>query len=109
MLDLDSTAIAACIGTFGESVTYMPAARQPFQISAIFHSPFHRLVQFEDGTAGATEAAATLGVQLSQFAMPPAQGDSLFVPRISTQFVVREVRVDGVGAAMLTLNEVSSP
>lgn len=109
MVDLDCTAIAACIETFGVPVIYQPAAGGSFQIIGIFQSPFHRLVQQDDGTVGATEAAATLGVQLSQFPANPVQNDTLSVPSANTTFVVREVRIDGVGAAMLTLNKVSSP
>lgn len=94
---------------FGEPVTYRPSAGGAYTITAIFQSPFHRLIQLDDGTMGATEVAATLGVQLSQLPVLPLQGDTLSVLSVNTTYVVREVRKDGVGAAMLTLNKVSSP
>lgn len=55
------------------------------------------------GSPGAiTTEMPALGVQLSQFPAAPAQGDTLIVRGCT--YAVKEVRLDGRGAAVLLLN-----
>jgi hypothetical protein len=95
------------MGVFGEPVTYRPYARQPYQITGVFDDAYLKEVMFEDASQGVTEVSAVLGVQLSQFVVPPAQSDQLSVVSVNSTYVVREVRPDSRGGAKLLLSRVS--
>lgn len=99
----DALVIGPTIGVFGESITYTPLYRSPITITGVFDDAYHQLVMLEDGSMGATEVSAVLGVQLSQFSITPAQNDQVLVQRTGSQFLVREVRVDSHGWAKFLL------
>lgn len=104
MINWDQLVIGPTIAVFGESVTYTPAFGQPFTITGVFDDAWLAKVMFEDGTSGVTELSAVLGVQLSQFAVPPAQNDTLVIQRTGALFVVREMQNDSHGWAKLLLS-----
>lgn len=106
MIDWDKIVLTPLMGIFGEPVTYRPYAKQPYQITGIFDDAYLKEVMFEDASQGVTEVSAVLGVQLSQFVIPPVQNDQLFVSRINATYVVREVRPDSHGGAKLMLSRV---
>lgn len=108
-INWDSLVIGPLQQVFGESVTYRPYARQPYQITGIFDDAYLKEVMFEDASQGVTEVSAVLGVQLSQFVIPPVQSDQLSVASVNSTYVVREVRPDSRGGAKLLLSKVSSP
>lgn len=107
MINWDSLVIGPLQGVFGEPVTYRPYASQPYQITGVFDDAYLKEVLFEDASQGVTEISAVLGVQLSQFSTEPAQSDQLFVARVNSTYVVREVRTDSHGGAKLLLSRVS--
>lgn len=91
--------------TFGERerVLYAPATGEtPFEVDGIFDEAFLEL-RIVDGAQVATEQP-TLGIQFSQFAIPPAQDDQLQIIRTGALYVVREPRPDGHGGGRLMLN-----
>lgn len=106
MIDWDEEVIGPLIGVFGEMIQYTPAGGSPVSVTGIFDDAFAKEVLFDDATTGVTEVSAVLGVQVSQFPSPPAQNDQLQVIRTGSRFVVREVRVDGHGAAKLLLSRM---
>ncbi|WP_186140043.1 head-tail joining protein [Burkholderia gladioli] len=108
-IDWNAEVIGPLMGVFGEPITYFPFSGGSLSVTGIFDNAYLKEVMFEDATSGVTEVSAVLGIQLSQFPVMPIQNDRLSVPRVSTTFVVREVRVDSRGGAKLLLSKVSSP
>jgi hypothetical protein len=81
----------------------MPAAGGgPFQIAGVFDEAY-REVDPAAGMALTTETPV-LGVRLSQFPLPPLQGDALTIVRTGETYLVKEVRPDSHGYAKLLLN-----
>lgn len=109
MIDWDKTVLTPLMGIFAEAVTYRPYAGMPYPITGVFDDAYLKEVLFEDASQGLTEVSAVLGVQLSQFRIPPVQNDQLSVASINTTYVVKEVRSDSHGGAKLMLSKVSSP
>ena len=77
----------------------------PTKITGIFDNAYLKDVIFEDGSAGATETQAVLGVQVSTLEIMPAQNDTIYVERTAATYTVRVVRFDGHGAAKLLLSK----
>ncbi|TCK36723.1 hypothetical protein B0G84_5736 [Paraburkholderia sp. BL8N3] len=106
----DHLVIGPQMAIFGEAVTYKSASGRVFPLLAVFTDAYLREVMFEDGSTGVTEVSAILGVQLSQFPVPPMQSDQVVVPSVNMTYVVREApRIDGRGGAKLMLSLLSSP
>lgn len=117
-VDWNALVIGPTIGIFGDRVHYV-ARNGDFEITGVFDEQYLGLNPalgrggpdtggFVLGDPGAiTSAMPVLGVQLSQFRYPPAQGDVLRVLsgiHIGASFEVREIQRDGHGHALLTLN-----
>ncbi len=102
-----ATLTAPCKAVFGEPVTYQPADGAAFVINGIFDDAYREVTVAGDGTAVTTDSPI-LGVQLGDFAAPPLQGDQLTVTRTGETFVVKEVRPDSHGWAVLMLNFVEN-
>jgi hypothetical protein len=94
---------------FGEPATFQPAAGTPFSISGTFHEAFQS-VSLAGGMDVATTSPA-LGVNLFEFLSPPLRGDRVVIIATAEHgggtFVVKEVRPNGIGAAILLLNFMS--
>ncbi len=124
MIDWDSIVIGPTVGVFGEPVLYQPMisagplgpldsripGADPFQITGVFDSEYLELQPLAIGDmigmpSHITSARPVLGIQLSQFTTPPAQGDQLTVIATGRVYVVQEVQPDGHGGAKLPLNE----
>lgn len=104
MIDWDSLVIGPCVAdVFGEAVTYTYATGAPISITGVYDDQYQGLEPADGQTV--TTSMPVLGVQLSQFPAPPQQGDGVFIQRTGEQYVVREVRPDGHGAAKLMLNQ----
>ena len=108
-IDWSAVVLGPLMGVFGELVTYTPRSGVALQITGVFDDAYLKEVMFEDATSGVTSVAAVLGVQLSQFAAPPAQNDSLMVASNGATYLVREVRTDSRGGAKLLLSKSSLP
>lgn len=121
MIDWDALVIGPAVAVFGELVLYQPKApRWPggplvssglqLPVIGVFDAEYLELSPLAIGemigmpsNIGSTRPV--LGVQMSQFPVPPAQGDLLLVAATGQAFVVAEVRADGHGHAKLLLNE----
>jgi len=117
-VDWDNLVIGPTIACFGDPVQY-EACGGWFPITGVFDEAYLELTPLgkgEDGTeafslgspGAITTARPVLGVQLSQFVLPPEQNDTLTIMGgkfIGGRYVVKEVRPDGHGGAKLLLNE----
>jgi hypothetical protein len=103
MVDWDSLVLAPLQSVFGEPVTFLPAIGQPIAVSGIFDEAY-REVDLAGGMAVTTESPV-LGIRISDFPVLPLQGDQVTVPSRAKTYIVREVQLDGHGAAKLLLNE----
>lgn len=113
MIDWDTNVIGPLMTVFGETVSYTPRSGSPLTITGVFDAEFRALTPLggmlgreplDYGGMGDTASTGpALGVQLSQFAVPPVQGDTLTVR--GALYQVREVQPDSHGAARLLLNE----
>ena len=107
MIDWDRLVGTPTVAIFGQPVAYTSTAGGAlFPITGVYDEAYTELAPLNAGEGGEPSFISTtrpvLGVQLGQFLVPPAQGDSLVVG--GTQFWVREVRPDGHGHAKLMLN-----
>jgi len=106
-VDWDGLVLGPCQSVFGETA-FWKSPRHPgqVQITGIFDKAFYALDPLggEDGMAPVhiSTTVPILGVQLSQFPVPPEQGDLVTVR--GKIYRVREVRSDSHGAARLELN-----
>ena len=107
------------MAVFGQGVAYTPAGGAAVQLSGVYDDEYLNLVAIDRGgmeqmgfPGNTTETRPVLGVQLSQFIIPPAQGDALtlmnpadvFPAATGNSYVVMEVRADSHGWAKLLLN-----
>ena len=85
-----------CISTFGQTVTYQPAAGEPFEVAAIVE-------RATDEQRRADGVYARLFVNLADFAGPPASGDEVIIG--DATYKVFQVMADPAGGAWLSLRE----
>ena len=113
MIDLDALVIGPCIAVFGQDVVYTAAADGVARpMTAVFDEEYLSLSPLGAGMddrmgmpSNITSAKPVLGVQLSQLAVTPMQGDGVLIVLTGQTFTVVEVQPDGHGAAKLILNE----
>ena len=113
-VDFDSLVVGPLQAIFGELISYQSASgAQPFQAKGVFDWYYASADPLGDGgeysqsrPVHVTARQAVLGIQLSAFAVAPAQGD-LVIAR-DTRFYVREVQPDGHGGAKLMLNTATA-
>ena len=107
MIDFDALVLVPSMATFGETnqgfpaVVYTPANGSPYSVSGIF-DPSYKEIKFGRDGEPVTVTMPVLGVKLSDFVLLPKQGDG--IQARGTNYVIREVRVDGHGGAKLMLN-----
>lgn len=97
---------ASCRDVFGETVTYTPQTGAPLTINGIYDDAYIEVTAAGDGSA-ITSTFPVLGVLLSDLPAPPLQGDQYSVARTGETLVVKEVRPDSHGWAILKSNRVS--
>jgi hypothetical protein len=85
-----------CISTFGQMVTYHPAAGDPLPITAIVE-------RTTDEQRRADGVYARLFVNLADFAEPPAAGDEVMID--GATYKVFQVMTDSAGGSWLSLRE----
>jgi len=124
VIDWDTIVIGPTVAVFGQPVLYKPMvsagpvgprdsrvpATAPFAITGVFDAEYLELAPLAIGDmiglpSQITSARPVLGIQLSQFLTPPAQGDRLTIIETGRVYVVQEVQPDGHGGAKLPLNE----
>jgi hypothetical protein len=104
MIDWQANVVGPCIAVFGEPATFKARSwNMPFGISAIFDDAFKVVTMSRDGTEVLSTFPAA-GVNLADFPVMPAQGDEVTREGTGQTYVVREVRKDSHGGAMLILN-----
>lgn len=95
---------------FGEQAQYAPAVGLPFTISVTFHQAYKSL-DFADGVGVASESPA-IGVRLTEFPTQPKQGDRVTITATALHdggiYIVKDVKRNGIGAAILPLNKANS-
>ncbi|WP_087688045.1 hypothetical protein [Pandoraea sp. PE-S2R-1] len=96
------------MGVFGEPVQYRPRVGNALTIDGVFDDAYQKEMLFSDASSEITTVQAVLGVQLSQFGVPPAQNDQLTVVRTGGAYVVKDVRVDSHGGAKLILSRMGA-
>lgn len=102
-IDWDELVLAPTIGVFGEPVVYTPAGGASFTANGVWDREYREIILL-DPAAPADSALPVLGVRVNQFATPPAKNDTVFVPSVGLNYVVRDVRPDGHGWAKLMLS-----
>ncbi len=101
-MDFDPLLIE-CHAAFGEvdPICWTSSDRiHKADITGIFDRAFTRVMMVGDQPI--TTIMPVLGVRLAAFPVPPGQGDQLTIG--SEAYIVREVELDGHGAAKLMLN-----
>lgn len=119
-IDFDALVLGPCMATFGEPITVDPLASQPgqapYQSTGIFSSRSYE-VSLPDGSLMMTQIT-TLGVQLSQFVIPPAERDVITVGGLPgsppsrpypVQYIAADVQKDGQGGMTMTLRKQVPP
>ena len=114
MIDWEQV-LGPCMKAFGEPVTFrhMPDGTEE-QLQAVFDAGYLELEPMGRGGPGVESMAfglaggistsrPMLGVQLSQFQVPPQQDDQAIIR--GHLYIVREVQADSHGAAKLLLSE----
>lgn len=105
-IDWDKMVNGPVMGVFGEPALFRPASRASFGIHGTFHEAY-KSVDLVDGMGMTTEMPA-LGVQLAEFPVAPLQKDRVVITPTALHgggtYVVKEVRPNGVGSAVLLLN-----
>lgn len=111
-IDWDRLVIGRTVEIFGDRVRYSTPGCA-FDVTGVFDEAYIGLNPIGGGLVVGDPGAITtempvLGVQLSQFRVPPAQGDVLQIRtglHAGEAYEVKEVRLDGHGGAKLLLNE----
>jgi hypothetical protein len=96
---------APCNASFGEPAIYQPAAGGSTAINGVFDEAYEELTLTKDGSS-VTSASPILGMQPSDLPAPPLRGDRLTILRTGEIFIVKEVRPDSHGWAILMLDFV---
>jgi hypothetical protein len=116
--DWDGLVIGPTVAIFGDTVQYVPNIGAAFTVTGVFDQAYLELTPLGRGgpdteswsmasPGSITAEMPVLGVQLSQFPIPPEQDDLLTITSgrfAGERFVVKEVRPDGHGGAKLLLN-----
>lgn len=107
MIDWDSLVLAPLQNVFGEPVTYVDDIGVVVAGHGIFDEAY-REVNLVDSGAVTTEHPV-LGIRTSDFSVMPRQTGRITILRTGKTYVIREVQIDGHGAAKLLLNNESVP
>lgn len=106
MIDWQSLLNAPVMGVFGEAASFQPRAGAAHDIHGTFHEAFKSIDLL--GGSDVTSVMPELGVVLSEFQVPPQQGDLIVITPTALHgggtYVVKEVRPNGIGVAVLLLN-----
>jgi hypothetical protein len=107
-VDWDALVIGPVFGVFAEPATYLPNKGAPFAITGVFDREYEG-VNVIDQLDAAASSKPVLGVRLSQFPAPPRTNDKVQIPSVGATYVVKNVKPDGHGHAVLELNVASRP
>lgn len=112
-VDFNALVVGPCMAAFGEAVTYTLPGGVAQAVTGVFDRAYLALLPMGGGhgqepqhfgaAGNVSDRRPVLGVQLGQFTVPPVQGGRVHVPSAGLDFVVKEVRPDGKGHALLLL------
>jgi len=106
-VDFDKLVLGPAMAAFGRPVTFDPVKSQPgapvFEVLGVFDNE-HVEVEEIGGEVYHSTVQPTLGVKLSDFTVPPEQGDRPTIDGVV--YEVQDPQPDGQGGAKLILKEV---
>ena len=108
MIDWDATVLAAVEGIFGQPATYRTRSGNTYALAGVFDQQVSD-IDVTDG-APVVSVAPCFGFRVINLPVTAAQGDFLEIPAapgaplVDTVYIIREVRIDGHGWALLRLN-----
>ncbi|HGJ5858103.1 hypothetical protein [Arsenophonus nasoniae] len=105
-VDWDKHLLAPLHQVFAERVNWRPKRGESYDIEGIFDRAYVQQMETLDGESGINTMHPLLGVRDSIFKIPPKKGDQVFVYRVGTLFVVRDIQPDSHGGTHLLLNKV---
>lgn len=109
MIAWDSLLLAAVDGIFGQPATYRTRAGVEYPLHGVFDEAVTDVDVSESPPV--TTVHPVFGYRVAALPVPAHQGDTLLIPAApgaplaDARYVVREVRVDGHGWALLLLND----
>lgn len=112
MIDFDALVLAPAMATFARPISVTPAASQPaapaYRARGVW-SVRNVDIQGQDGIYSGQ--VRTLGVRLSEFAIPPVQGDRVDLPAVlslpaEATHTIEDVDDDGQGGAVWTMKQI---
>ncbi len=113
-VDWDSAVLAPIERVFGEgggaggSIMYHPyGGGAPYPIDGIFDAAW-RDINLGDPLVEAVTAQPVLGVRLAALKALPQQDDIVFIPSAGKRFLVKKVRNDSHGSALLILGAMKA-
>jgi hypothetical protein len=108
MIDFESV-VATINSRLGEPMTFIPSTGEPaFAITGVMHEA-SRMMSAAEGVEYVSEVptiSTSISLIQTVIGRRPLQEDRLIVPRLGNEYIVREARYDGLGAAWLLLNFV---
>jgi hypothetical protein len=116
MIDFDSLVMGPALAIFGRPIIVNPLKSQPsappFDATGIYSERPLDIDLEDDGTL--STKALSLGVQLSQFAVAPIQGDKVTIPAHMSLpavglCIIEAVDDDGQGGSMWGLKKLTNP
>ena len=105
-MDFDNLVLSPCMAAFGVTVTVTPLKSQPTAEPYTATGVYDRsesIVMMADGSEMAS-TNVTLGIRLSDFTVPPREGDKIALN--GKTYKVDALFPDGQGGADLRLKEV---
>lgn len=108
MIDFDKMVLAPLVKVFGQPSGAVPsfqpdAGGAPYDLDGIFTKGFKAQSVGEDGFPEWNTTAPTFGARALDFQAPPKKNDMVTIS--GTQYIVTDVRPDGVGWLVLALKE----
>lgn len=103
MIDFDALVLLPAQTTFGVAIIVTPTASQPGVAAYAARGVFEALPQIvllEGGEELAT-TRRTLSIRVSEYPIPPRQGDSVMVG--TENYLIDSATIDGQGGAELSL------
>jgi hypothetical protein len=108
MVDWDINLLAPLQKVFGESVNYRPATGAAYDITGIFDRAYTQDIQpLDPGDPSINTTLPVLGVRDAVFTIPPTKGDRVYIYRVDTVFVIKDIQPDSHGGSKLILNRTT--
>ena len=102
--DAYKIALTACLGTYGQAVTYTDSNAEVHDLEGIFSNAFEGV----DPNSGYTVVSSlpNLGIKTADWPKLPEEGEQITIAATGDQYIVRHAEDDGEGHAVVFLNRV---